>query len=117
MPHPLHTAPRLGLHAWTPCQSPYIAEKAGDFVPCKWCGRTFFPDRLAVHHRVCKARSDQERASTGIRPTMTSSTDLASAPTVGAPISAVRSLKLGESSPAVRQPREHAKQAHGSPRL
>ena len=26
------------------------------FVPCQFCGRTFFPDRLPVHLRVCKKK-------------------------------------------------------------
>ena len=34
------------------------------------CGRTFFPDRLPKHIRVCKAREAKE-GSSGIRPTMT----------------------------------------------
>ena len=42
---------------------------ANSFVPCEWCGRTFFPDRLPVHLRVCKQR--KEAAITGIRPTIT----------------------------------------------
>ena len=25
-------------------------------MPCEWCGRTFFPDRLPVHKRVCKKK-------------------------------------------------------------
>lgn len=38
------------------------------FVPCEWCGRTFFPDRLPVHMRVCKKKP---LSTHGIRPTMT----------------------------------------------
>ena len=40
------------------------------FVPCEFCGRTFFPDRLPKHLRVCKAKQAKE-GSSGIRPTMT----------------------------------------------
>ena len=29
---------------------------ANTFVPCGFCSRTFFPDRLPVHHRTCKAK-------------------------------------------------------------
>lgn len=29
-----------------------------DFVPCEYCGRTFFPDRLPVHLRVCKQKKN-----------------------------------------------------------
>jgi len=44
---------------------------ANGFVPCGWCQRTFLPDRLAVHHRVCKAKKEKDREGGGIRPTMT----------------------------------------------
>eukprot|EP00929_Paragymnodinium_shiwhaense_P020800 TRINITY_DN13744_c0_g1_i2.p1 TRINITY_DN13744_c0_g1~~TRINITY_DN13744_c0_g1_i2.p1 ORF type:complete len:519 (-),score=136.25 TRINITY_DN13744_c0_g1_i2:226-1782(-) len=30
------------------------------FVRCPYCSRTFFPDRLQVHFRVCKKRKEQE---------------------------------------------------------
>lgn len=42
---------------------------SNSFVPCEWCGRTFFPDRLQVHLKVCKARTDVEQAVSGIRST------------------------------------------------
>lgn len=42
---------------------------ANVFVACQWCGRTFFPDRLPVHLRVCKLKGQAE--ITGIRPTIT----------------------------------------------
>ena len=38
------------------------------FVPCKICGRTFFPDRLPKHVRVCEQKNGKV---SGIRPTMT----------------------------------------------
>ena len=41
---------------------------ANGFVACKFCGRTFFPDRLPVHMRVCKKKPEQ---GGGIRETMT----------------------------------------------
>jgi len=40
------------------------------FVPCQWCSRRFFPDRLPVHLRVCKSKPAD--AAGGIRPTITS---------------------------------------------
>ena len=43
---------------------------ANGFVPCEWCGRTFLPDRLAVHHRVCKVKLSKD-PNGGIRPTIT----------------------------------------------
>jgi len=43
---------------------------ANTFVSCDYCGRTFFPDRLQIHLRVCKARSDMEQQVSGIRPTI-----------------------------------------------
>ena len=47
----------------------------GGFVPCEFCGRTFFPDRLPKHLRVCKAKQARE-GSSGIRPTMTDGINL-----------------------------------------
>ena len=38
------------------------------FVPCKLCGRTFFPDRLPVHMRMCARKNG---AGNGCRETMT----------------------------------------------
>lgn len=45
---------------------------ANGFVACEWCARTFFPDRLAVHHRVCKQKlaADAKKGG-GIRATIT----------------------------------------------
>ena len=43
---------------------------SNSFVACEWCARTFFPDRLPVHYRVCKARLEAEGGG-GIRATMT----------------------------------------------
>ena len=34
---------------------------ANTFVPCGFCSRTFFPDRLAVHHRSCKEKKKAAR--------------------------------------------------------
>jgi hypothetical protein len=34
----------------------YANNGANSFVACEACGRTFFPDRLAIHQRVCKGR-------------------------------------------------------------
>lgn len=31
------------------------AETNSDLVPCRRCGRTFMPDRVGKHERVCKA--------------------------------------------------------------
>ena len=47
----------------------FAENDANTFVPCEWCGRTFFPDRLPIHLRVCKQRKAQEPI-TGIRPTI-----------------------------------------------
>lgn len=44
---------------------------ANTFVPCSWCGRTFFPDRLQVHLRVCKSKQANDVHDNGCRPTMT----------------------------------------------
>merc|ERR1711871_463606 len=52
------------------------------FVPCDWCGRTFFPDRLAVHKNVCKKRPPNGDG-TGIRPTITTIDHLHAGGTVG----------------------------------
>ena len=32
------------------------------FVPCKFCGRTFFPDRLKKHLPVCPKKKDDDGA-------------------------------------------------------
>ncbi|KAM4861368.1 zinc finger protein 475 isoform 2-T3 [Thomomys bottae] len=40
-------------------------------VPCMWCGRTFLPDRLLVHQRICKPKSGDLQA-----PNSNSSQDL-----------------------------------------
>ena len=37
--------------AWESSQS--------QLVPCEICGRTFLPDRLVVHQRSCKAKTDK----------------------------------------------------------
>lgn len=36
---------------------------ANQFVPCGFCTRTFFPDRLAQHHRVCQKKRAAGRES------------------------------------------------------
>jgi len=61
---------------------------ANTFVSCEWCRRTFFPDRLEVHYRVCKKREDGISRSTGIRPTMTGTAD--------ATVGLYRSMKSGK---------------------
>ena len=52
---------------------------ANTFVPCEWCGRTFFPDRLAKHKRHCPQMPEGE----GIRPTMTTRNSAVNGATVG----------------------------------
>ena len=52
-----------------PAPSVDSAPAPSSFVPCQFCGRTFFPDRLAPHLRVCKKK--QELRPNGCRPTMT----------------------------------------------
>ena len=50
----------------------FAENESNTFVACEWCSRTFFPDRLAVHHRVCKQKLAAEaKAGGGIRPTIT----------------------------------------------
>jgi Ca2+-binding EF-hand superfamily protein len=44
------------------------ADAPNAFVPCSLCGRTFLPDRLPVHMRVCKKKHG---VSNGCRETMT----------------------------------------------
>jgi len=46
------------------------------FVPCRYCGRTFFPDRVPKHEAVCPKKGSIH----GIRPTMTPGE---MAPTIG----------------------------------
>lgn len=68
------------------CEAYLIEQRAGQelqegFVACQWCARSFFPDRLPVHLRVCK-KAPKDQAG-GIRPTITSEAMLEQGPTVG----------------------------------
>ena len=66
-------------------------------VPCEGCGRTFVPDRLAVHQRSCKKAP--AGAGGGIRPTITTAEHFGSGGTVGAydqdPARRRRALQMG----------------------
>ncbi|KAK7071236.1 hypothetical protein SK128_008913, partial [Halocaridina rubra] len=37
-------------------------------VPCEWCGRTFFPERLPVHQRGCKPPPGAQQKKSNSRP-------------------------------------------------
>ena len=57
---------------------------ANTFVACSFCARSFFPDRLPVHLRVCKAKAKHDDARGGCRPTMTAAGMIAAGATIGA---------------------------------
>ncbi|KAK8745794.1 hypothetical protein OTU49_000013 [Cherax quadricarinatus] len=53
--HPM-TQEEWNEFAWNSSQA--------QLVPCEWCGRTFFPERLEVHQRGCKPPPGQPKKST-----------------------------------------------------
>ena len=73
----------------------------GLFVPCEWCHRTFFPDRLPVHQRSCKKKP----VGKGIRPTITSQQAFTDG---GAPSNWERRSRLGRSGREKRRGRRIA---------
>lgn len=44
-------------------EAAYYSAQA-QFLPCRKCGRTFFPDRLPVHERVCKGSGTRVSTTT-----------------------------------------------------